>query len=247
MTDTTRPLLDVQDLTVAYGTLTAVRGVSLYVQPGEIVAVVGPNGAGKTTTLSAVAGLLRPRGGTIAFHGRSIDGEKPEDVVRRGIALVREGRHILTSLTVEENLLLGATCRPDREQVRRSLDEQFSRFPILAERRSQHAGYLSGGEQQQLAIARALMSSPQLLLLDEPSLGLAPRIVDGVFETIVALREDGLSILLVEQNATRAVAMSDRAYVMGTGRVTRSGTPEALGEGGGMAAEYLGLEPEVTP
>jgi branched-chain amino acid transport system ATP-binding protein len=238
-------MLDVRGLTVAYGTLTAVREVSLRVDEGEIVAVVGPNGAGKTTTLSAVAGLLKPRHGTIEFEGRAIQGKSPEDIVRRGVALVPEGRHIFASLTVEENLLLGATSRTDRTGVRRSLDEQCARFPILADRLKQHAGYLSGGEQQQLAIARALMSSPRLLLLDEPSLGLAPRIVDDVFETISELRAGGLSVLLVEQNATRAVAMSDRAYVLGTGRVTRSGTPEQLGEGGGMAAAYLGLSREA--
>ncbi len=238
-------MLDVRGLAVAYGALTAVREVSLHVGAGEVVAVVGPNGAGKSTTLSTLAGLLKPRAGTIEFEGAEIQGEPPEDIVRRGIALVPEGRRIFSSLTVEENLLIGATGRRDRTGVRRSLDEQYARFPILGERTKQHAGYLSGGQQQQLAIARALMSSPRLLLLDEPSLGLAPRIVDEVFETIDDLRAGGLSVLLVEQNATRAVALSDRAYVLSTGRVTRSGTPEQLGEGGGMAAEYLGLSQEA--
>jgi branched-chain amino acid transport system ATP-binding protein len=235
-------MLEIDDLVVKYDSVTAVRGISLRVDEGELVALVGPNGAGKSTTLGAVAGLRAAAGGSVRYRGRSLRGLGPESVVRCGIALVPEGRNIFGSLTVAENLALGATIRKDRAAVAADLAGQVERFPILGKRLHAKAGLLSGGEQQQLAIARALMSRPTLLMLDEPSLGLAPRVVDAVFEAIAGLHDEGVSILLVEQNASRAVAMSDRAYVLRTGQVVRSGTSAELGEGAGMAEEYLGVE-----
>jgi branched-chain amino acid transport system ATP-binding protein len=233
-------MIEISGLTVRYGSVTALHGIDLSVREGELVALVGPNGAGKTSTLAAVAGLVRPVAGVITVAGNPLTGLPPEQVIRRGVALVPEGRNIFTTLTVRENLALGATIRRDAAGVAADLEQELDRFPILRERIDQQAGLLSGGEQQQLAIARALMSRPRLLLLDEPSLGLAPRVVDLVFDTIRALRESGITVLLVEQNATRAMEMADRTYVLRTGRVIRSGTTEELGGGGGMAADYLG-------
>ncbi|MTD12775.1 ATP-binding cassette domain-containing protein [Nakamurella sp. YIM 132087] len=231
-------MLQITDLTVRYGSIPAVRGVTVEVAEGELVTMVGPNGAGKSSTMRAVAGLEKPAGGTITFDGRPIGGLRPEQVVAAGLALVPEGRHIFGGLTVKENLSLGAVSRRDRKAVAADLERELERFPILRERIDQAAGFLSGGEQQQLAIARALMSRPQLLLLDEPSLGLAPRMVDSVFATIESLRADGITILLVEQNATRAVAMSDRYYLLRTGEVVRSGLagPDQVA---GLAEDYL--------
>jgi branched-chain amino acid transport system ATP-binding protein len=234
------PLLSVRGLTVRYGALTALHGIDLDVDEGELVALVGPNGAGKSSTLAAVSGLVRPVAGTVTVAGEVVSGLAPERVVRHGVALVPEGRNIFTSLTVAENLALGATVRRDAAGVAEDLDRQLDRFPILRDRYGQQAGLLSGGEQQQLAIARALMSRPRLLLLDEPSLGLAPRLVDLVFETVAQLGREGLTIVLVEQNATRAVELADRTSVLRTGRIVRSGTADELGGGAAMAAEYLG-------
>jgi branched-chain amino acid transport system ATP-binding protein len=233
-------MLELHGLIVRYGQINAVQRIDLSVAEGELVTLVGPNGAGKTSTLLAISGLQKSAGGSIEFDGANIMGTVPEDIVRRGIALVPEGRNIFTSLTVHENLILGATIRKDRAAVRADIERELERFPILGERLKQPAGFLSGGEQQQLAIARALVSRPRLLLLDEPSLGLAPQLVDLVFETIEDLRRAGITMLLVEQNATRAVALADRAYVMRTGRIVRSGTPDELGGGADLAAEYLG-------
>jgi branched-chain amino acid transport system ATP-binding protein len=232
------PLLSVRGLTVRYGSVTALHGIDLDVAQGELVALVGPNGAGKSSALAAVSGLVRPSAGTVTVGGTVVSGLAPEKVVRHGIALVPEGRNIFTGLTVAENLALGATIR--RSGVAEDLERELDRFPILRERYRQQAGLLSGGEQQQLAIARALLSRPRLLLLDEPSLGLAPKIVDLVFETVAELRREGLTIVLVEQNATRAVELADRTSVLRTGRIVRSGTAEELGGGAAMAAEYLG-------
>jgi branched-chain amino acid transport system ATP-binding protein len=240
------PLLSVRGLTVRYGSVTALHGIDLDVDEGELVALVGPNGAGKSSTLAAVSGLVRPAAGTVTVAGEVVSGLAPERVVRHGVALVPEGRNIFTSLTVAENLALGATIRRDAAGVAADLDRQLDRFPILRDRYGQQAGLLSGGEQQQLAIARALMSRPRLLLLDEPSLGLAPRLVDLVFETVAQLRQEGLTIVLVEQNATRAVELADRTSVLRTGRIVRSGTADELGGGAAMAAEYLG-EAGATP
>ncbi|MCF7551546.1 ABC transporter ATP-binding protein [Pseudonocardia sp. WMMC193] len=232
------PLLSVRGLTVRYGSVTAVHGIDLDVAEGELVALVGPNGAGKSSTLAAITGAVRPARGTVALGGEVLSGLAPEKVVRRGVALVPEGRHVFTGLSVAENLALGATIR--RSGVAEDLERELERFPILRERYRQQAGLLSGGEQQQLAIARALMSRPRLLLLDEPSLGLAPKIVDLVFETVARLRREGLTIVLVEQNATRAVELADRTSVLRTGRIVRSGTAAELGGAAAMAAEYLG-------
>lgn len=235
------PMLAIRGLIVRYGQINAVQGIDLLVEAGELVALVGPNGAGKTSTLAAVAGVQKSAGGTIQFEGKNLVGMVPELVVRQGIALVPEGRNIFTSLTVEENLVLGATIRTDRAAVRADIKRELERFPILGHRLKQPAGLLSGGEQQQLAIARALVSRPRLLLLDEPSLGLAPRLVDLVFDTVDDLRRAGITTLLVEQNATRAVALADRSYVMRTGRIVRSGTAGELAGGADLAAEYLGV------
>jgi branched-chain amino acid transport system ATP-binding protein len=234
------PLLAVDALTVAYGAVTAVRGVSLTVADGEIVAALGPNGAGKTTLLRTIAGALKPRSGAIRFDGASIAGLTPEAVLRRGIALVPEGRHIFPKLTVEENLAIGGITRRDADEVRGDTQRWFERFPILGERSGQLAGTLSGGEQQQLAVARALMSRPRLLLLDEPSLGLAPIFVDRIFELVTELRAAGTTILLVEQNVHRALEVADRAYVLSVGSVVASGSTDTLVEGD-LERSYLGI------
>ena len=232
--------LEIRGLRVAYGSIQAVQGIDLRVDAGELVALVGPNGAGKSSTLAAVAGLVAPTGGSIEFCGASLIGRVPEDIIRLGISLVPENRSIFASLTVEENLVLGTTIRRDRSAARGDIETQLDRMPILRERLRQPAGYLSGGEQQQLAIARALVSRPKLLLLDEPSLGLAPQLVDLVFEIVEQLRRDGITTLLVEQNAARAVELADRSYVLRTGLVARAGTSEELLAADGLVEDYLG-------
>jgi branched-chain amino acid transport system ATP-binding protein len=231
-------VLRVDELSVRYRGVPAVRDVSLTVEEGEIVSVVGPNGAGKTSTLNAIFGLVRASGGSIQFEGTSLLGLPPERIVRHGLALVPEGRHIFSSLTVGENLKLGAVTRgkPSPEE----LDEVLDRFDVLRRLTDAPAGNLSGGEQQQLAIARALLSKPRLLLLDEPSLGLAPLVVDQVFEVLAELREQGVTVLLVEQNASRAVALADRSYVLRTGSVAASGPRDELLATVDFAEAYLG-------
>jgi branched-chain amino acid transport system ATP-binding protein len=235
------PLLLVSGLVVRYGATTAVRDVSFHVDEGEAVAIVGPNGAGKTSLLSAIAGAVGVAAGTITLAGRQVAGAAPEDIVDGGIALVPEGRHIFSSLSVLENLTLGATVRKDAAGVRGDVDRLFATFPILRERRSQPAGQLSGGEQQQLAIARALLSRPRLLMLDEPSLGLAPAVIDQVYELLGGIKDEGATILLVEQNADRAFAIADRAYVMNTGAFALAGTPEELSADARFDAAYFGV------
>ncbi|MEO8668110.1 MAG: ABC transporter ATP-binding protein [Bauldia sp.] len=234
------PLLRISGLVVLYGAIAAVRSVDLDVARGEVVAIVGPNGAGKTSLLSAIAGIVRPAGGEIAFAGRRLGGLVLEDVVKQGIALVPEGRHIFASLTVAENLALGATVRSDGE-IGADIDRSYETFPILGSRRRQPAGQLSGGEQQQLAIARALLSRPKLLMLDEPSLGLAPTIVDQVYLLLRAIREQDVTILLVEQNAERAFAIADRVHVMSGGQFRLSGTPAELQRDPEFDAAYFGI------
>ena len=234
------PLLDVAALTVAYGAVVAIRDVSLSVASGEIVAALGPNGAGKTTLLRTIAGALKPQRGTIAFDGRSLHGLSPEAVVRRGVALVPEGRHVFPNLTVQENLAVGGIARSDREELQSDAERWLERFPILGDRSDQLAGTLSGGEQQQLAIARALMSRPRMLLLDEPSLGLAPIFVDRIFELVEELRAAGVTVLLVEQNVHRALDLADRAYVLSVGAVVASGATDRLVEGE-LERSYLGM------
>ncbi len=236
-----RPLLALRGVEVAYGAIPALKGIDLDVAEGEIVALIGANGAGKTTALNTVSGFLRPAAGTITFGGASIVGLRPEAVVRRGIVQVPEGRAILTRLTVRENLRLGAYTRRDAAQVRRSLDEVLGRFPVLRQRLDQPAGTLSGGEQQMLAIARGLMAAPRLLLLDEPSTGLAPRIVAEIFALVAEIHRGGTSVLLVEQNARQALRIADRAYVLETGRVVMSGPAAALAESEEVRRAYLGL------
>lgn len=233
-------LLEISDLTVRYGAITAVSQLDLKVDEGELVALVGSNGAGKSTTLAAIAGVHRAASGTIAFDGEPIHTRRSADIARRGIALVPEDRGIFPSLTIEENLRLGAYLHKDKSRVEADLDRVLERFPILKERASQGAGTLSGGEQQQLAIARAIVSRPRLLMLDEPSLGLSPTLVDSMFELIQQLHAEGMTILLVEQNVTRTLEIADRAYVLTTGNLTASGTPQEIAESIDITAAYLG-------
>ena len=216
-------LLSVADLHVSYGRVPALRGVSLKVQRGEMVGVVGPNGAGKSTLLLTIAGVLRPTQGGVQLGDESLVRQAPEDIVRKGVSLVPERRHIFAQLTVEENLKVAAATRTEKQQTTRDLEELYERFPILGERRASRGGNLSGGQQQQLAIARALLTRPQLLLVDEPSLGLAPILVERVFDSLAALRDEGVSILLVEQNALATIEMSDRIYVLRRGEIALEG------------------------
>ena len=218
-----RELLSVTDLHVSYGRVPALRGVSLKVRHGEMVGVVGPNGAGKSTLLLTIAGVLRPTQGSVELSNESLVREVPEDIVRKGVSLVPERRHIFAQLTVEENLKVAAATRTERQKTARDLEELYERFPILGERRSSRGGNLSGGQQQQLAIARALLTRPQLLLVDEPSLGLAPLLVERVFDSLATLRDEGVSILLVEQNALATIEMSDRIYVLRRGEIALEG------------------------
>jgi branched-chain amino acid transport system ATP-binding protein len=228
-------LLEVQDLRVRYGAVEAVHGISFGVEAGQVTALIGANGAGKSSTLAAISGLV-PATGRIRFAGLVIAGRPPHEIVRAGIVQVPEGREILARMTVEENLLLGLRGR-DRSRVASA----YERFPILGERRTLLAGTLSGGEQQMLAIARALLAEPRLLLLDEPSLGLAPLVVARVFEALADLRRQGVTMLLVEQNALRALRLADQAYVMDLGRLVMRGTGEALLHDEGVARTYLGV------
>ncbi|SFL72932.1 ABC transporter ATP-binding protein [Geodermatophilus ruber] len=228
-------MLRVEGLDVQYGRIRAVRDVSLEVSQGEIVGLLGPNGAGKTSTLGAVSGRLPVAGGRVLLEGEQLDGRPAEEIVRRGVSLVPEGRHVFATLTVAENLAIGATVRKDRAQVAEDIERQLERFSVLRRYYRSNAGKLSGGEQQQLVIARALLSRPRLLLLDEPSLGLSPLLVDLVFETIEQLRAEGLTILLVEQNASRTVEVADRCYVLRGGELVAHAprgdlSPEELGD-----------------
>jgi branched-chain amino acid transport system ATP-binding protein len=233
-------MLEVRDLRVAYGQIEAVKGVSFDVPEGRIVTLVGANGAGKTTTLAAISGLVRPRAGRIAFDGRDLTRLGPHRIVGLGVVQVPEGRDILATMTVTENLQLGAYGRRDRAGVRRDIARMFERFPILGERRALPAGTLSGGEQQMLAIARGLLARPRVFLLDEPSMGLAPQLVREIFRLVADLRAEGNTILLVEQNARKALAICDYAYVLESGRVTLEGTGDELLHNDAMIGAYLG-------
>lgn len=236
-------MLVVTSAVTYYGSVQALKGVSLHVNQGEIVAVIGANGAGKTTTLRMVSGLLPLRRGTISFEGRSIAGWTPEAIVRAGIGQVPEGRQVFAPLSVRDNLLLGAYhlgWRGKRVGLRARLEEVYQLFPVLAERAHQPAGTLSGGEQQMLAIGRALMGRPKLLLLDEPSLGLAPRAARAIFDAIPTFRDRGLTVLLVEQNARAALRVADRGYVMETGRVVLEGSAQELVDQREVQRAYLG-------
>jgi len=234
-------MLELNDVHARYGSITALRGVSISVSQGELVALLGVNGAGKSTTLATIVGILRPWQGSIRFEGSSILGKSPEQIARLGISLVPEGRDIFPSLTVEENIRLGAYTRSEKSEYRRNLGEVFELFPVLKERLQQPGGTLSGGEQQQLAIARALMSSPRLLMLDEPSLGLAPALVDQIFELIDRLHQRGVTILMVEQNVVRTLEIVDRAYVMNTGLIEGQGTPQELRAYADIEGIYMGV------
>jgi branched-chain amino acid transport system ATP-binding protein len=233
-------MLSVDDLHVRYGAITALRGISLTVAEGEIVGLIGANGAGKSTTLRSLVGIVRPTRGTIIFAGESLLGRTPESIVRRGISLVPEGRRIFPGLSVEENLRLGAAIQRDRAAIATDLERWYGFFPILGERRRQPGGTLSGGQQQMLAIARALMARPRLLLLDEPSLGLAPKLVDDVFKLIVQLRGLGMTILLVEQNVRMTLDIVDRAYLLKTGVVEYAGSPAEVRAYADIESAYLG-------
>ena len=233
-------MLSVRDLRVRYGKVEALKGVDLDVSQGEIVAVIGANGAGKSTLVRTISGLLRPAAGTITFEGRSIGGAPAHSIVRLGVVQVPEGRMALAKLSVLENLLAAAQVRPDRSAVKDDIEKAMNRFPILRERVHQLAGTLSGGQQQMLVIARALLARPRLLLLDEPSLGLAPVIADQVFALIEEIRGEGVTILLIEQNAGRALSVADTAYVVETGRIAASGPAQELKRDPRVMAAYLG-------
>jgi branched-chain amino acid transport system ATP-binding protein len=234
-------MLEIKNLSVSYGAINALHGISLSVKPGSIVTLIGANGAGKTTTLKTISGLLKPKSGEILYDGKNIAGLPPHQIVKLGLSHVPEGRMIFANLTVLENLQLGAYLQTDKQVVRRELEHVFSLFPRLLEREKQIAGTLSGGEQQMLAIGRALMSRPKLLLLDEPSLGLAPLLVKTIFEKIVEInRQQGLTILLVEQNANLALEVSSFGYVLETGKITLQGDSPSLRQNPQVKSAYLG-------
>ena len=233
------PLLRVSDLHVYYGAIHAIKGISLEVYENEIVTLIGANGAGKSTTLNTVAGLLKPRQGTVELDGQPLNGLGASKIVPKGLSLCPEGRRVFQQMTVKENLEMGAFCRPGGE-IAASLEDVFQRFPRLKERERQIAGTLSGGEQQMLAMARALMSKPRLLMLDEPSMGLAPILVDQIFSIIAELHASGVTILLVEQNAQMALTVADRAYVMETGLITMQGSAQDLLHNYAVQKAYLG-------
>lgn len=234
------PILEIDSLEVRYGVVPAVRGASLTVGRGEIVGLVGPNGAGKSTTLLAVMGVVAPTHGTIQFEGRSIVGAPTEQIARSGIALVPEGRHIFDQLTVEENLRLGLVGRAQKNGVEADLDWIRGLFPVVGDHRRRQAGVLSGGQRQQLAIARALLAKPRVLLLDEPSLGLAPSVVDTVWGALAEIRRGGVTILLVEQRAQITVGFADRTYVLGNGRIKMELTPRDAEDTDRMVEAYFG-------
>ena len=233
-------MLEVKDINVYYGAIHAIKGISLSVEEGEIVTLIGANGAGKSTTLRTISGLLKPKTGAINFLGKNIAGMPAHKIVREGISQVPEGRRIFAEMTVLENLELGAFIRDDKDEIKRDMEMVFGRFPRLKERISQLAGTLSGGEQQMLAMGRALMSRPKLLLLDEPSMGLAPLLIREIFSIIVDINKTGTTVLLVEQNANMALSIANRAYVLETGRITISGDAKELAASEDIRKAYLG-------
>lgn len=232
-------LLEVRDVHVFYGAIHAIKGISFHVEEGEVVTLIGANGAGKSTTLNTIAGLLKPRSGMISFSGEDLKNVHASDMVKRGMALCPEGRRIFQQMTVQENLEMGGFSRPDAE-IPKSIEEMFVRFPRLKERQRQIAGTLSGGEQQMLAMARALMSKPKLLMLDEPSMGLAPILVEQIFDIVKELHKAGTTILLVEQNAQMALSVANRAYVLETGKISMEGPAEDLLHNDAVRRAYLG-------
>jgi branched-chain amino acid transport system ATP-binding protein len=238
--DAATPLLELKKLQVAYGGIQAVKGIDLHVGQGELVCLIGANGAGKTTTLKGICGVQPVKSGSILYAGESITGKPAFELVRKGLAMVPEGRGVFGALTIEENLAMGAYVRTDAAGVRADVERVFELFPRLRERRRQTAGTMSGGEQQMLAMGRALMSKPKLLLLDEPSMGLAPLMVQKVFETVLAVSREGVTILLIEQNAKLALEVSHRGYVMESGEITLSGDAKSLLHDPAVRAAYLG-------
>lgn len=232
-------MLKVQDLNVYYGSIHAIKGISFEVQEGEIVCLIGANGAGKSTTLNTVAGLLKPRVGTVSFQDKPLVGVPAHQIVSRGLALCPEGRRIFLQLTVQENLEMGAYTRP-KSEIQESIEQVYKQFPRLQERYKQVAGTLSGGEQQMLAMGRALMSKPKLLMLDEPSMGLAPLLVEQIFEIIQQMNKAGTTILLVEQNARMALSIANRGYVLETGKIVSSASAQALLHDDAVRKAYLG-------
>ena len=239
MSENQLPLLKVNNLHVYYGAIHAIKGITLEVNEGEIVTLIGANGAGKSTTLNTIVGLLKPRQGSIAFAGMPVDGISASKMVYRGLSLCPEGRRIFQQMTVKDNLVMGGFSRPN-DELQESMEHVYSFFPRLKEREKQIAGTLSGGEQQMLAMGRALMSKPKLMMLDEPSMGLAPILVDQIFDIIRELHSSGVTILLVEQNAQMALSVADRAYVLETGRIAMSGDASELLQNDDVQKAYLG-------
>ncbi len=233
-------LLKVENLEVYYGVIRALKGISFEVDEGEIVTLLGANGAGKTTTMQSIMGLIHPKSGTVTYDGKNITGMPAYKIVKMGMTQVPEGRRIFAELTVYENLLMGAYIESDKAKIKRDIDEIYTIFPRLGERKNQVAGTLSGGEQQMLAMGRAMMSHPRLLMLDEPSMGLSPLLVDQVFDIIKHFHQIGTTILLVEQNASKSLSISDRAYVLENGAIAYSGTGKELAESDDIKKAYLG-------
>ena len=234
------PMLKIDNIDVYYGAIHALKGISLEVKEGEIVTLIGANGAGKSTTLRTISGLLKPKTGSITFLGQNIEGVRAHEIVKKGISQVTEGRRVFAEMTVMENLDLGAFVRKDKAGIQQDLKHVFELFPRLEERKNQSAGTLSGGEQQMLAMGRALMSRPKLLLLDEPSMGLAPLLIKEIFNIIVDINKSGTTVLLVEQNANMALSIANRAYVLETGRITLSGSAKELAASEDVRKAYLG-------
>lgn len=233
-------LLQVENLAVNYGVIQAVKGIDFNVQEGEIVSLIGANGAGKSTILHTISGLIRPKTGKILYNGHEIQKESSEKIVSGGISQVPEGRHIFPGLSVMENLQMGAFLRRDRDQLKKDYADVFERFPVLEERKNQDAATLSGGEQQMLAMGRALMAKPKLLLLDEPSMGLAPIFINEIFDIIEAIKKQGTTVLLIEQNAAKALSIADRGYVLSVGKIVLSGTGAELLQNSAVQKAYLG-------
>jgi branched-chain amino acid transport system ATP-binding protein len=233
-------MLKINDINVYYGNIHAIKGVSLEINQGEIVTLIGANGAGKSTLLKTISGLMKPKNGEILFEGKSIAGNVAQAIVKKGISQVPEGRRVFSNMTVEENLDLGAYLRKDKQGIREDFEKVYQLFPRLQERRKQQSGTLSGGEQQMLAMGRALMARPRLLLLDEPSMGLAPLLVKTIFRIIEEINQSGTTILLVEQNANMALSIANRAYVIETGKIVASGSSEELNQSDQIRMAYLG-------
>ena len=236
------PLLEVEGIHAYYGNIHALKGITIEVEKGEIVTLIGANGAGKSTTLRSISKLIQPRAGKITFDGEDITNVKPHELVYKGISMVPEGRGVFAKLSVEENLEMGAFSRSDSQGIKNSFEQVYSLFPRLKERKNQMAGTLSGGEQQMLATGRALMTAPRLMLMDEPSMGLAPILVENTFETIKQINKEGTTILLVEQNATMAFSVADRGYVLQTGEIVLQDTSEALKNNEMVQKAYLGMD-----